>query len=147
MRAGPKIYKEHLPAGWSYAIKPSRLEEAVASAGIQLTVSLHQSHKAWGPEQSAFCGKFYPAGSYLGGESGSVIVRSYAVPSDQRLVAQSFAERTFIPALVNWVLSIEALPQNSTIRREEQDFACDGSPPASKKRIMAWIAKGQPRKR
>jgi hypothetical protein len=147
MGAALQIYREHLPAGRSYAIKPSRLEEAIASAGIQLTVSLHQSHKAWNPEQPALCGKFYPAGSYLGGEAGSVIVHSYAVPSDQRLIAQSFAELTFIPALVHWVLSIEALPQNSTIRREEQSFDCAGSPLASNKRVLAWIAKGQPRKR
>lgn len=147
MRAGLQICKERLPRGWGYALKPSLLEEAMASAGIRLTVSLRQCHKAWAVKQPALCAKFYPSGSFLGGEVGSVGVWSYAVPSNQLLTAQKFAEFTFIPAWVSWVLSIEELPESSTVRREEQGFHCENCPEALSKRPLPWIAKGQPRKR
>jgi hypothetical protein len=141
------LKKEVLPAGWSYALKPSRLEEAIAEAGIQLPVTLHQWHKRWAANAPAFSATFYPRGSYLGGEHGCFSVTSCAVPSSQRQAIQVFAERIFLPELVAWIMSVEELSEDSTLKREKQEFACDGSPPALNKRPLALASKGQRRRK
>lgn len=139
------IYKESLPAGWSYALKPSRLESAIINVGIQLPVSLHQWHKVWEADAPALSAKFYPRGSHMGGDDGCFSVTSCAIPSSQRDDLQVFAEQMFLPELVAWMMSIQALSQDSTIRREEQEFICEGSPLALNKRPLALISKGQRR--
>ncbi|MGH2266310.1 hypothetical protein ACQ1Z3_14550, partial [Enterococcus faecalis] len=75
------IYKEKLPAGWAYALKPSRLESAVAEAKLLFPVSLYQRFKVWAVDAPAFAATFHPRGSYLGGEAGRISVSSYAIPS------------------------------------------------------------------
>ena len=141
------IHKDLLPAGWTYSLKPSRLEGAITEAAIRLPVSLYQSHKVWAVNAPALSAKFYPRGSYMSGADGRISVTSCAIPSDQREVVQEFAERVFLPALVAWIMSIEALPQDSTMRREEQDFACEGSPIALSKRPLPHLPKGQRRRK
>ena len=138
------IYKDKLPAGWSYALRPSVLEDAIATEGILLPVALHQNHKSWSDDAPAFRCRFYPQGSFMGGEAGKFSVTSCAVPAEQRKLAQDFAEGVFVPALVNWMALIEALPQNSTIKREQQEFTCQGSPLALNARMIRSIPKGQP---
>jgi hypothetical protein len=141
------IYKERLPVGWSYALKPSLLEHAITHAEIQLPVSLHQRHKVWETNTPILSAMFYPHGSYMGGENGRFSVTSCAIQSSEREFLQDFAERTFLPAFVAWIMSIEALPQNSTIMREVQYFSCDGSPIALNKRPLALVPKGQTRRK
>jgi hypothetical protein len=141
------IYKDKLPAGWSFGLKPSRLENAIIDAQIRLPVSLHQRHKVWSADAPALSASFYPRGSHLGGEDGRFSVTSCAVPANQREVMQGFAERVFLPALVAWIESIEALPQDSTIGREKQEFACDGAPLALSMRSLALLPKGQRRRK
>jgi hypothetical protein len=137
------IYKESLPAGWSYALKPSLLESAIADAGVRLSVSVHQRYKVWATSAPALSATFHPRGSYLGRDEGCFSVTSCAIPSSEREVLQTFAAQVFIPELVDWMMSIEALPQGSTIKRAEQNFACEGSPPALLKRPLPLISKGQ----
>lgn len=137
------IYKDKLPAGWSYALSPPRLNSALADKGVLLPVSLHQRYKVWDTKTPALSATFYPRGSYLGGEVGSISVSSCAIPSDQRQTQREFAEAVFLPALISWAWSLETLPLESTIRREEQQFTCDGSPLALSKRPLPNIPKGQ----
>lgn len=141
------IYKDKLPAVWSYALRPSVLEEAIATEGILLPVALHQNHKSWSHDAPAFSCTFYPQGSHIGGEAGKFSVTSCAIPAEQRKLAQSFAEGVFVPALVKWMASVEALPQNSTVKRVQQEFACEGSPLALNARMLGPIPKGQPRRK
>lgn len=142
-----EIYKIKLPAGLSYVLKPSLLEGAILDAGIQLPVSLHQQHKVWAVNAPALSADFYPRGSYIGGDDGHFSVTSCAIPSSERKIQQDFAERIFLPALVAWMKSIEALPPNSTIKREEQLFACEGAPMALAKRALPTVPKGKRRRK
>jgi len=141
------IFKDKLPAGWAYALKPSLLEGAIAEAGMSLPVSLYQWHKIWEADGPALNAKFYPSGSYMGRENGRFSVTSGAIPSSEREVQQDFAERVFLPALVKWMTSLEALPPDSTVRREEQSFLCEGAPSALSHRPLALIPKGQRRRK
>ena len=141
------IYKDRVPAGWCYALRPSLLEEAIAKKGILLPVALHQNHKSWSHDAPALSCRFYPQGSFMGGEAGKFSVTFCAIPAEQRKLAQSFADGVFLPALMSWMALVEALPKNSTIKREQQEFACEGSPLALNARMLGSIPKGQPRRK
>lgn len=141
------IFRDKLPAGWAYALKPSLLESAVADAGVRLPVALHQWHKVWAADAPALCASFHPRGSHLGKEEGRFSITSGAIPSDQRGIHQDFAERVFLPALIEWMVLIEALPNDSTVRREEQTLVCDGGPIALAKRPLGLEHKGQRRRK
>jgi len=134
------IFKNKLPAGWAYALKPSLLESAVTDAGVRLPVALHQRHKVWAADAPALRATFHPRGSHLGKEEARFSITSAAIPSDQRGIHQDFVERVFLPALIQWMVLIEALPNDSTVRREEQAFVCDGGPIALAKRPL-WLAR------
>lgn len=110
-------------------------------------VSLYQCYKVWEIEAPALSAKYHPRGSRLGGVLGSFDITSCAIPSDQRTGIENFAERTFLPELMGWMMAIEALPDNSTKAWAEQDFACAGSPKALNKRPLPLIYKGQPRRK
>ena len=141
------IFKEKLPAGWVYVLKPSLLEVAIADAEMRLPVSLYQRHKIWAADAPALSAEFHPRGSYMGRENGRFTVTSGAIPSGEREVQQDFAERVFLPALVKWMTSMDALPFDSTVRREEQSFVCEGSPSALSHRPLPLIPKGQRRRK
>lgn len=141
------IYKDALPAEWSYALKPSKLEGAIAHETIQLPVSLSQCFKVWSIDAPILSTRFYPRGSYNGGADGSFWITSCAVPSDKRAASQDFAEEVFLPALLAWIKSVEALPYESPMKREEQYFACEGSPLALSKRPLPLEHKGAKRRK
>ncbi|WP_394653345.1 hypothetical protein [uncultured Sphingomonas sp.] len=123
-------FKEPLPSGWSYALKPSVLERALAEAGASSKVSLHQRFKIWVADPPAFSATFYPRGWLHFYEVDTFSVTSAAVRSDEKPNAIAFAHGVFVPALVEWIASIERLPVNSTFRRESQELACLGGPKA-----------------
>ena len=141
------IFKDKLPAGWAYALKPSVLEGAIVAAGMSLPVSLYQFHKIWAADAPALSARFYPSGSYVGADNGRFSVTSGAIPSGERQVHQDFAERIFLPALIEWMTSLEALPQDSTVRREQQNFTCEGAPSALSNRPLPLTPKGQRRRK
>lgn len=141
------IYKDALPAEWSYALRPSKLEGAIANETIDLPVTLSQNYKVWKVNAPILSANFYPRGSNNGGADGSFWITSCAVPFDERATSQVFAERIFLPALLAWIKSIEALPYDSPTKREEQYFACDGSPLALSKRPLPLVHKGSKRPR
>ncbi|QNN65249.1 hypothetical protein H9L12_00945 [Sphingomonas rhizophila] len=92
-------------------------------------------------------GSYHPPGSFLGRETGRFSVRSCAVSSEEKERAQVFAHSTFLPALIGWMKSVEGLPQDSTIKREEQIFTCANSPRALNARSIGSIAKGKRRRK
>lgn len=136
------IFKDQLPAGWSFGLKPSKLESAVANAGLQLPVVLHQWHKVCSIDAPALSAMFYPRGSHLGRDDGCFSVSSCAVPSDQRAALSEYAEGVFLPQLIAWMVFVEELPNNTPVKREGQEFALHDSPRALSKRPLPLTNKG-----
>jgi len=58
----------------------------------------------------------------------SITCRS--VPSYERQAARIFLEESVLPAFAEWILDIEKLPSNSTVKREKQSFTRSWTPPA-----------------
>jgi len=141
------IHKEQLASGWTYALKPSLLEAVIVEAGISLPVTLYQQRKTWAVEAPALSAAFYPHGLMPGEATARVTVTSCAILSRDRQAAQSFCVAVFLPALSDWMRSLEAAPSGSPLRREKQQFSCEGSPLALSKRPLPLLAKGQRRRK
>ncbi len=125
-----RIIKSALRPGLSFPLRGSMLEASVLGAGIKTPVTLYQRSETWWTTGVLFRGDFYPPGRhslYLPGgfvESDIEVVRvtCRSVPSGERSMARGFLEETVLPAFIQWLVGIEALPENSTIRREKQAF-------------------------
>ncbi|WP_374527745.1 hypothetical protein [Novosphingobium sp.] len=141
------IFKDRLPAGWSYSLKPSLLDKAIEAAGVRSQISLHQCYKVWETDAPSLSARFSPSGSNEVGDGGHFSITSCAVPSDQRNDAKEFAEKVFLPALIDWITSIEELSNNSTRKWQSQQFICNGSLTALSKRPLPLLHKGQPRRK
>ena len=119
---GIEIHKEKLPAGMSYALRPSQLEDLV-SAYVSVPTSLHQwrGRELWG-ERRLLDATFYPPGRYYLNDDEVLHVGSYAVPSAQRQHAIHQLQETVLPEFIRWIVAILAEPDGSTVRRETQRF-------------------------
>ncbi len=122
-----KIYKDKLSPGYSYPLKPSVLAKLIEERRVKTPASLYQWDKRSSPEGVIFSAGFYPPGGPGGyGSKGyeteiiSIVCRS--VPSSERHAARIFLEESVFPAFADWILDIEKLPANSTVRREKQLF-------------------------
>lgn len=118
-----EISKDKLPAGWSYALKPTSLEEALRHAGVATQVRLTQWHKSQWKDGAIFQAHFYPPGASFRNEAEEVWVISHSIASAERPEARAFIESVVLPEFVSWLKHIESLPPDSTIRREKQSFA------------------------
>jgi hypothetical protein len=116
------IYKHQLPAGLSYALKPSILAAALQAGGIQTATSLFQWRNGWSDSGVLFQADFYPHGRSNRDQNEALDVRTHAVPSSLRAEARAFIETSVLPTFINWIASLERLPTGSTVRREEQTF-------------------------
>jgi hypothetical protein len=116
------IYKDQLPAGASYALKPSVLEAALQTGGVQTATALYQWRNGWSDSGVLFQADFYPPGRYYRNHDELLTVRSRAVPSPLRSEARAFLEGSVLPAFVKWIAGLESLPPDSTLRREKQSF-------------------------
>jgi hypothetical protein len=117
-----EIFKDRLQSGFSYALKPSVLVAALLDAGAATPVTLYQRHKKWWTEGVIFRADFYPPGRFHLNETEVLHVTSRSLPSKQRPQARKFIEQAVLPAFVAWLINIEALPSDSTVRREKQSF-------------------------
>ena len=125
-----KIFKDSLPAGLSYALKPSVLSDLLAREQICIPVALYQWRHTPSQDKAFFSADFYPLTyPYFKSEEGeSITVTSLALPSKDRQAARQFIESEVLPGFVIWIKGIEALPLDSTIRREMQSFKRIWSP-------------------
>lgn len=117
------IYKDQLPEGVSYALKPSVLEAALQTGGVRTEARLYQWRNGWSESGVLFQADFYPAGRYYRNQDELLTVTSHAVPSSIRLQARSFLESSVLPDFIKWIAGLERLPAGSTVRREKQSFA------------------------
>jgi len=117
-----EIHKEKLPAGLSYALKPSQLERLLAEY-VSLPTTLHQwrGRELWG-ERRLLDATFYPPGRYYLNDHEVLHVSSYAVPSDQRQHAVRQLQEAVLPEFIRWIEVLRAEPDGSTVRRETQRF-------------------------
>ncbi len=117
-----KIYKDQLPSGVSYALKPSVLQAALQSGRVETEAALYQWRNGWSESGVLFEANFYPAGRYYRNQDELLTVRSHAVPSRLRPEARAFIETAVLPEFVKWIVGLERLPPDSTLRREKQSF-------------------------
>ena len=117
-----EIYKDSLPSGVSYPLKPSTLEAALESGGIATETRLYQWRSGWSESSVVFAADFYPAGRYYRNQDELLTVVSRAVPSRLRSQARTFVEGTVLPEFIEWIAGLEQLPPDSTLRREQQSF-------------------------
>ncbi len=119
-----KIDKSPLRPGLSYPLKPSVLDVAVVAAGVTTPIELHQRCETWWTEGVLFRADFYaPNYSSTPSPRGATLhVTCRSVPSVERQAARAFLEREVIPAFVKWLAAFEALPENSTAKRERTSF-------------------------
>jgi hypothetical protein len=87
-----------LPKGQSYPLKPSRLAEALASAGVSIDVYLIRRPGA------IFDAHFWPVRSNVPYER--LYVRAGSVPAEQAADAKQKIEATTLPALAKWIASL-----------------------------------------
>lgn len=125
-----KIFKDALPSGLSYALKPSLLENSLKAGAIKIETCLYQRRSGWVEESLVLSADFYPAGRYYKNQDEILIITSRAVPSFVSVSARAFIEGAAVPELIEWARELERLPVGSTVRREKQSFARQWTAPS-----------------
>lgn len=117
-----EIHKETLPAGLSYALKPSQFESLLGGM-VSLPTTLFQwrGRELWG-QRRLFDATFYPPGQYYRNDGEVLHIGSYAVPSSDRQRAVQQLQGSVLPDFISWIEVILAEPEGSTVRRETQRF-------------------------
>ncbi len=107
-----------LPKGYSYPLKPTALEAALASADI--SIDLHLMRRPG----DLFDAHFWPPNDNVPHER--LYVRAGSVPKQGAAEARHRMETVVIPSLVKWIADILAQDTNSPVRREQQviDLNC-----------------------
>lgn len=101
-----------LPKGQSYPLKPSRLEAALADAGICIDTDLARR------PGRLFDALFWPPSPNVPYER--LYIRIGSVPSEQAAEARSRMEEVILPRLIEWIANILAQDVRSPVRRKEQ---------------------------
>jgi hypothetical protein len=101
-----------LPKSHSYVLKPSVLEEALLSAGID--VSTHLVRRPGG----LFDAHFWPPSPDVPYET--LYIRAGSVRASEAAAARQRFETVILPLLVAWISSILAQDRRSPVRREKQ---------------------------
>ncbi len=110
-----RVYEDKLRPGLSYPIKTGAVEKALLEAGITLECYVHY-HASLG-DITAY---FWALDRYRAFESVSISVS--AVTSENVVSARVYVQENILPEIIAFFAGIIALPSNSTIRRENQDF-------------------------
>lgn len=101
-----------LPKGHSYPLKPTALEAALETAGIDIDTHFIRSHG------DLFDAHFWPPNEHIPHER--LYVRAGSTESERAAEARTEAETVKLPALVRWIAGILAEDVNSPVRREQQ---------------------------
>lgn len=124
-----KIHKDKLSKGRCYPLRSSVLEAAIKRAGVKSAVTLFHHNGAFWDQRPLFQATFYPPGQMVDNEEELLWVACRTVSANACELARDYVEQEIIPSLIAWVLRIEALPVDSPIRREKQEFERDWSQP------------------
>jgi len=101
-----------LPSGQSYPLRPSKLKEALTTAGVSLDVHLSRSPGV------LFDAHFWPPTPEVPYER--LYVRAGSVTSEQVADARRKIEERVLPTLVRWIARILSENPKSPMRREKQ---------------------------
>ena len=107
--------KSRLPKGYTFPLKPSFLEAALANAHVEIDTHLIRS------SEDLFDASFWPPNHDVPHER--LYVRAGFVPSRDGPDARRWVESVMIPKLIDWISGILAQHENSPIRREKQGVA------------------------
>jgi hypothetical protein len=124
-----KIIKDKLSKGRCYPMKSSILETEIDRAGVKSVVTLFHHNSAFWDQRPLVQATFFPPGQMVDNEEELVWIGCRAVPAEVCHLAKACVEQEIIPDLIAWVTGIEALPTDSPVRREKQEFERDWSPP------------------
>lgn len=116
------VSKDKIPKTMSYPLKTSVLEAAFVAAGITIDTSLN-----YVTSKRFFDCEFWPPNQNVPHER--LYISICAVRNERAREARDFMEKQVIPALIAWVRSLQDLPANSPVRRQQQHF-CRELPPA-----------------
>lgn len=112
-----RVIRGKIPKGWTYPVKASVLEGAVAKAGLLTPVSLFLHHSAFWANWPLFTANFYLAGALVKNEQEEFWLRCCSVAAADGPAISMFIEAEVIPAFAFWAAEIVALPNNATRRR------------------------------
>lgn len=104
------IDEEKIPQGFSFALKTSQLEAALA--GIPQPVTLHYRSRSYYRRFALLSAQFHAADSYLTEEACHVY--HACVPTSEKAAAVTALAETVIPAFADWLRDIAGLPDGST---------------------------------
>ncbi|WP_332804256.1 hypothetical protein [Sphingomonas sp. RT2P30] len=103
-----------LPKGQSYPLRPSKLEEALASSSLSIDVYLTRTPGRF------FNAHFWPPSPNVPYER--IYIQAGSVPTGEALIARAEVEGKALPALVEWIEGIVALDAKSPARRERREL-------------------------
>lgn len=110
------VEKEKLPKGLSYPIQTGMIAVALGGMGIELDCSV----KYYNDIQAGFTAHFWPPNPNVPYERLYITVG--AVAGEQAAEIRQRMKNSVLPALINWLRGLLALPTNSPVRREKQVF-------------------------
>lgn len=120
-----RIVKDKLSKGFGYPLKPSMLQAVMAAAKVQTEITLFQHNSAFWRDRPLFHASFSPPGQLVDNEKEVLWIGCRAVPADVCNAIRSVLQEEIIPSFLEWITNLEALPMNSPIRREKQQFERD----------------------
>ena len=106
------VEKDKLPKGFSYALKTSKLEEAINEANIE--TDLHLIYCGPPSKMPLFAVEFWLPNQNV--EYDRFYIRSGVVESGNRKTVEGIVNSKVIPSFIDWALDIISLPINSTKR-------------------------------
>ena len=110
-----RITKDKLPRDLSYPLRSSRVIKALAARGITSDAAFSLTRTG-----ALFSCHFWPPNPNVHYER--LYITAAAVPSGQAAQARTQLEDEIIPAWLDWLAAILALPSDAVIRREQQLF-------------------------
>ena len=105
MDLGYRLSRHKMPRGFSYPVKRSELDAAIAALGIKSVESLVLFFQR--VPESNLSVTYTGEQSYGIGKPGTFSSWSYAVPSTERSAIQESIMRFMLPTALDWIAEIE----------------------------------------
>ena len=121
--------KDKLSKGQGYPLRASFLQAELAAAKVQTEATLFQHNRAIWRDRPFFNATFSPPGQLVDNQNEVLQIGCRAVPGSVCNAARMVLQKEIIPSFIEWITNLEALPGDSSIRREKQKFERDWEPP------------------
>jgi hypothetical protein len=110
------VSRDKLPKGRSYPVQSSAISAALEEAGVTLDCSVNYLNSS----RTGFTAQFWPPNPNIGYER--LYLTICCVDSQRAHQIRRFMAESVLPEFITWTLGLIALPVNSPIRREKQEF-------------------------